>query len=46
MPKKDIQNLTLKTDCVNIEKVEEFNFVGLTIYTKLKWKKSHRQNLK
>ena len=38
MPKKEIQNLTLKIDGVNIEKVEEFNFLGLTMDTK--WKKN------
>ena len=27
MPKREIQNLTLKIDGVNIEKVEEFNFL-------------------
>ena len=46
MPKKHVQNLTLKIDGVNIEKVEEFNFLGLTIDTKLKWEKSDRKNLK
>ena len=39
MPKKEIQNLTLKIDGVNIEKVEEFNFLGLTMDTNLKWEK-------
>ena len=39
MPKKEIQNLTLKIDDVNIEMVEEFNFLGLTTDTNLKWKK-------
>ena len=39
MPKKEIQNLTLKIDDVNIEMVEEFNFLGLTLDTNLKWKK-------
>ena len=28
----------LKIDGVNIEKVEEFNFLGLTMDTNLKWK--------
>ena len=46
MPKKQIQHLTLKIDGINIEKVEEFNFLGLTMDTNLKWKKTHRQNLK
>ena len=39
MPKKEIQHLTLKIDGVNIEKVEELNFLGLTMDTNLKWKK-------
>ena len=39
MPKKEIQHLTLKIDGVNIEKVEELIFLGLTIDTNLKWKK-------
>ena len=37
MPKKEIQHLTLKID--NIEKVEEFNLLGLTMDTNFKWKK-------
>ena len=37
MPKKEIQNLMLKIDDVNIEMVEEFNFLGLTM--EKKWKK-------
>ena len=36
---KKIQHLTLKIDDINIEKVEEFNFLGLTMDTNLKWKK-------
>ena len=39
MPKKQIQHLTLKIDGINFEKVEEFNFLGLTMDTNLKWKK-------
>ena len=39
MPKKEISNLTLKIDGVNIEKLEEFNCLGLTVDTNLKWKK-------
>ncbi len=39
MPKKEIQNIMLKIDDVNIEMVEEFNFLGLTMDTNLKWKK-------
>ena len=38
MPKKEIEILTLKIDNANIDKVEEFNFLGLTIDTRLKWK--------
>ena len=38
-PKNEIPNITLKIDGVNIEKVEEFIFVGLTVDTNLKWKK-------
>ncbi len=30
--KKKIQNLTLKIDNVNIERVADFNFLGLTLY--------------
>ena len=44
MPNKEIQHLTLKIDGVNIEKVEEFNFLGLTMDTNLKWKK-HTDNI-
>ena len=36
MPKKEIQILTLKINNTNIDKVEEFNFLGLTIDTHLK----------
>ena len=39
MPKKEIEILTLKIDNTNIDRVEEFNFLGLTIDTHLKWKK-------
>ena len=38
MPKKEIQILTLKMDNTNIDKVEGFNFLGLTVDTHLKWK--------
>ena len=34
---KDIQYLTLKIDNVIIEKVDEFNFLGLTMDTNLNW---------
>ena len=36
MPKKEVEILTLKIDNTNIDRVEEFNFLGLT---HLKWKK-------
>ena len=39
VPNKDIQYLTLKIDNVIIEKVDEFNFLGLTVDTNLKWKR-------
>ena len=39
MPKKEIQIVTFKIGNTNIDKVEEFNFLGLTIYTHLKCKK-------
>ena len=39
VPNKDIQYLTLKIDNVIIEKVVEFNFLGLTMDTNLNWKK-------
>ena len=41
MPKKEIQILTFKIDNTNIDKVEEFNFLGLTIDTHLKWKQTY-----
>ena len=40
VPNKDIQYLTLKIDNVNIEKVDEFNFLGLTLDINLNWKKN------
>ena len=40
VPNKDIQYLTLKIDNVIIEKVDEFNFLGLTMDTNLNWKKN------
>ena len=39
VPKKEIQTLTLKIDNINIEQVDEFNFLGLTLDTNLTWKK-------
>ena len=39
VPNKDIQYLTLKIDNVIIEKVDEFNLLGLTMDTNLNWNK-------
>ena len=39
MPNKRIQDLTLKIDDVYIERVDEFNFLGLTLDTNLNWRK-------
>ena len=39
VPNKDIQYLTLKIDNVIFEKVDELNFLGLTMDTNLNWKK-------
>ena len=39
VPNKVIQYLILKIDNVIIEKVDEFNFLGLTMDTNLNWKK-------
>ncbi len=36
--KKKIQSLTLKIDNVNIERVAEFNFLGVTLDEHLTWK--------
>jgi len=36
--KKNVQNLTLKLDDVTIERVAEFNFLGLTLDEHLTWK--------
>ncbi len=36
--KKKVQSLTLKIDNVNIERVAEFNFLGLTLDKHLTWK--------
>ena len=38
VPNIDIQYLTLKIDNVIIEKVDEFNFLGLIMDTNLNWK--------
>ena len=40
VPNKDIQYITLKIDNVIIEKVDECNFLGLTMDTNLNWKKT------
>ena len=39
MPNKRIQALTLNIDDVCIERVDEFNFLGLTLDTNLNWRK-------
>ena len=39
MPNKHIQALTLKIDDAYIERVDEFNFLGLTLDTNLNWRK-------
>ncbi len=36
--KKNVQSLTLKIDDIIIERVAEFNFLGLTIDEHLTWK--------
>ena len=38
MPQKHVPNLNLSINGVNIDKVEEFNFLGLILDTNLKWK--------
>ena len=45
VPNKDIQHLTLKIDNVIIEKVDEFNLLGLTMDRNLNWKKHSEKNL-
>ena len=39
MHKKDIPGFSLKLGNTNIEKVDDFNYLGLTEDTKLNWKK-------
>ena len=39
VPSKGIHSLTLNIDNTNIEKVDEFNFLGLTLDSNLNWKK-------
>ena len=43
-PNKDIQYLTLKIDNVIIEKVDELNFLGLTMDTNLNWKNHYEKS--
>ena len=38
-PRKETQTLTLKIDNINIEQVNEFNFLGLTLDPNITWKK-------
>ena len=45
VPNNDIQYLTLKIDNVIIEKVDEFNFLGLTMDTNLNRKNHSEKNL-
>ena len=45
VPNKDIQYLTLKIDNVIIEKVDEFNFLGLTMDTNQNWRKHSEKHL-
>ena len=39
MHKKDIPSFSLKLGNTNIEKVDDFNYLGLTLDTDLNWKK-------
>ena len=39
VPRKETQTLSLKIDNTNIEQVDEFNFLGLTLDANLTWKK-------
>ena len=45
IPSKGIHSLTLKIDNTNIEKVDEFNFLGLTLESNLNLKKTYRTNI-
>ncbi len=45
VPNNDIQYLTLKIDNVIFEKVDKFNFLGLTMDTNLHWKKHSEKNM-
>ena len=42
MSKKIIYSLIIKIDNIVIEKVEEFNFLSLSVDTNLNWKKKHK----
>ena len=42
LPRKETQILTLKIDNINIEQVDEFNFLGLTLDANLTWKKTRK----
>ncbi len=44
MPQKQVPNINISINDVVIEKVDQFNFLGLTIDTHLKWKE-HVQSL-
>ena len=35
VPRKETQTLTLNSDNINMEQVDEFIFLGLTMYTNL-----------
>ena len=39
MHKKEIPSFSLKLGNTNIEKVDDFNYLGLTVDTNLNWKK-------
>ena len=39
VPRKETQTLTLKIDNIDIEQVDELNFLGLTLEANLTWKK-------
>ena len=40
--RKETQTLTLKIDNINIEQVDEFYFLGLTLDANLAWKKTRK----
>ena len=44
MPNKRIHTFTLKIDDINIERVDELNFLGLTLDTDLNWKKTLKKS--